>query len=292
MRFILIALTFLIHSKVMASDLYSTNNHNGKSCDYLSTELKKLFRKNTKNPILFFVHGRGKHPEKGLDYLPEFEQRYGLDILMFHWDSWINAISRPEQNAIDAASRLAHCFEEIQEFKDEHPSLFKKRPVHFMAHSMGNIVFKSLIENHQFEAKKFLFESVTLNASDVPYDEHKKWIEKIKLAPNIYITFNSNDAVLIGSKFIDYKDGDFFSGRRLGRSNTSQIDRRELAKNAYYLDFSQLTFGGHQHFLDDGKNSKAPLTSIFQDIFHGAQSFQAEFSRNSKNGILEFTKKK
>lgn len=283
---LLFALLFSI--SIFADDLYISKNANGKSCEELPHLLLKEYKRKTSAPILFFIHGRGKHPEKGLAYLPNLEERYGINVIMFHWDSWINAISRPEQSAQDAAARFAICLDEIERFKTQEPEVFNKRPLLFMSHSMGNIVLKTLVENNLFKSRGSIFESMILNAADVPLDEHKEWIEKISLSKNVFITFNSNDAVLIGSKFIDYKDGDFFSGRRLGRAKSSVLKKREMAKNAKYLDFSDLTFAGHQHFLDDGKNSQLPLTRIFEDILYGKNRFSTLYRLNRENQVYEF----
>ncbi|MFT6068931.1 MAG: hypothetical protein ACJAT2_002959 [Bacteriovoracaceae bacterium] len=225
--------------------------------------------------ILFYVHGRGQHPEKGIDYLPQFEKSYNLKIVMFHWDSWINTITRPERNAVAAGADLNNCLQNLEQYKKEKPEAFKNRKIFYMSHSMGNIVFKSFMENYY--SRNFpddLFAGLILNAPDVESRHHNKWVDKINFSRNIYINFNGDDFTLLGSKAIDYKDFRFFRGYRLGATPRSYI-----SKNATYLDLSSISLGGHEYFLEA---SDHPISQIFRDIFQERGKFNIPYKLNKK----------
>ncbi len=270
-------------------DIYTNSHIEGTSCEALQSILYEEYSKDVSTPVMFYIHGRGKHPEKGINYLPEMEERYGIDVIMFHWESWENMISRPEENAINASEQLKICFQELDAFKLKEPELSAKRPLIFMSHSMGNIVFYALIQRELFTSEhKELFESMTFNAPDVPLRNHKEWMEKINYSSQLYVTMNDDDSILVGSKFIDYKDIKLFGGRRLGRAYSLILPKSYLASNIQYLDFSKLSIGGHQHFLENLGSSNNKLKMIFTDIFYHEGEFEARHSQSKFNGVYKF----
>ena len=146
--------------------------------------------------------------------------------------------------------------------------------VSLLVHSMGNIVFKSMLEDHyQGDFKWNLFSTITLNAADVPMKDHAEWVERIDFGKSTYITYNDDDIVLYGSEKLDLFNDDFemLEGKRLGRNLGKYIKRSEIekAENAIYLDFSRLTFGGHRHFLVKEKRKNHNLIDTFSHLLKG-----------------------
>ncbi len=254
-RIILICLVLLGNTR---ADIFINNDENAYKCSDLNDILQEKL--DLTKDILFFVHGRGKHPEKGLAYIDTVEGNYDLNVIMFHWNSWINSISRPENNAIDSSRELQNCLNQINRYKEVSKT---DKKFFFFSHSMGNIVFKYFLKD-LYEKSTFnneLFKSIILNAPDVESKKHNLWVDKIDFSKNIFITFNLDDSVLIGSKAIDYKDVRPFRGFRLGTRPYSGI-----TKKANYLDFSKLTIGGHEYFrYDKSHNITKILNSIFKN---------------------------
>lgn len=259
---------------MFAADIYFRGNDKGVNCSSEQFEMQLIDQLGDSRPIVFFVHGRGKHPEKGLGYLPEFEDRYGIKVLMFDWPSWINQISRPEKKAVIAGRHLSNCISSFSNFKNKNRKIFEGRKVFLMVHSMGNVVLKSFAENY-LKSRKFekIFYSTILNAPDVPAFKHSTWVDKLfSISKNIYITNNVEDLVLIGSKIVDYKDRKIFRGNRLGASKRNfLIFGKSISKNAKYLDFSLITYGEHEYFLE---SSSSLVPKVYDSIFEGHEKFK------------------
>lgn len=268
--FLVLGLSQTIHA--FESKIYIS----GHKEPYQVNEMQQVFEaiemdKTTKN-IVFYVHGRGKHPEKGIAYLPDLEKRYNIRVIMFSWKSWINFVTRPVASAVTAAKDLDVAFRSIKQFKKKRPSFFKNRNFSFLAHSMGTIVLKSYM-NSLYRKKSYnsqFFDTLTLNAADLALFGHKGWLSKIDFSKNIYSTYNKGDAVLLGSKIIDYTRFSFFSGPRLGKSLKYGFIKAKLASNTLYLNFSKLTKSGHSHHRNEEKN-KTQLNQIFNYILNGAK---------------------
>ena len=266
-----------------SAELYLRGEDQSYGCEQVSEVMDTVLGSDPNKNILFFVHGRGHHPEKGIAYLPQFEDTYDLKIIMFHWDSWINTITRPEKNAVAAGENLSNCLSQFKKYKEQNPSAFAERKTFYMSHSMGNIVFQSFMENH-YKDKSFpkdLFDTVILSAPDVPTRHHKDWVDRIDFSKKIFINFNKDDFTLIGSKLIDYKGLRFFRGHRLGATPLSKV-----SKHANYLDLSNLSFGGHEYFLNKEEH---PTTSIFKDLFNDQDDFSIPYRRHRRRpNILIF----
>lgn len=268
-------LSLLFTSFCYAQNLYVKGDTNPYSCDQFETLLNDTLS-NTNTDIMFFVHGRGRHPEKGLNYMPTFEGNFNLKIVMFDWKSWINEISRPEDNAKDASESLGQCLKKLQDFKLKNIVSFKNRNLFFMIHSMGNIVLENYMEKFYRSNSLLpnLFNAMILNAPDIETDGHSKWLNRVDYAENKYLIYNHDDAVLIGSKAIDYKDLRFGRGTRLGAYIGS-----DLSMSTTYLDISKISLGGHEHFLEDKKHK---ITQIFNSIFHHKAKFNIDYKRDKK----------
>lgn len=225
-----------------------------------------------------FIHGRGKHPEKGIEIMTELEENYGAKTIMFHWPSWKSAIERPVGNAISSAGDLYSFLHELNNYVRHHPFKMFGVKINLVAHSMGNIVFKEMIENfyQAGDFKESLISSLLLNAADVPARDHSNWVDRIDFSKENYITYNDNDIVLFGSEQLDRFDNDYehYEGTRLGRDlNKSMKKSTLLSKNVSYLNISKLTYTGHRHFLVDDKKKNTELKSIFTRMFKGRRPY-------------------
>ncbi len=284
-KIIIILLSIVSSQSLFANTIFTRGDTNGVDCHKLDLKLNRILNESEKD-IIFYVHGRGQHPEKGISYLPDFEDAYNAKVIMFHWKSWINWYSRPEDSAKESGSKLRECLDILNKYKIENKEKFSKRKTFFMAHSMGNIVFKNLMEYHYQKDNwaEDLFNAVIMNAPDVKSKKHNTWVDKIDFTKKRYITINDDDFILIGSKAIDVKDVKIFKGARLGASIHS---KKSISKKTMYMDFSKISLGGHRYFLDKDKN--APIMKIYRYILEIEKDLSVPYYKNRKySNILKF----
>jgi len=261
------------------------------SCENMQENLKPLLVQNPKKNFVFYVHGRGEHPKKALDYLPKFQSEYNVITMMFTWDSWINWYTRPVENALSVAPRLITCLEEFQRFKNQNRALLKNRLSYFILHSMGNIILKEILENYPtMQLDQKLFNSVILNAADVPSKNHNDWLEKLDLAPQVYVTLNDDDIVLAASTFIDFSSE---GTRRLGTRFEDPV-RWDLDAPVkfYYLDFDRLSFFGHRHFFTNESSRERYVTRVYRHMLtRPTEDFPVKYKVSSQypNHLIFYT---
>jgi hypothetical protein len=282
MHFFIFIITFLFSIHLYAGPMFLSEDSHGYSCQEYLEVLKPRLKADLKKPLVFYIHGRGKHPQKGIAYLPRFEKRYNINVLMFHWDSWINAITRPEDSAVQSAPQALLCISKLIEFKEKNGYLFHNRNVYLMSHSMGGIVLKTLLEKYEYGLfPKNSFDAVILNAPDVPASNHDWWIDKaFDFTSKVFVTLNGDDLILFGSRLIDIKDFKLFKGNRLGASTSNfLLFGNSLSRDVTYLDFSYLTFGGHRYFIPKKKSSdrREPIEEIYEELFKNGDKFKVPF---------------
>ena len=145
-RLFCVLYSLLILNEIYANELFILGQPNLFACENMQKNLKQLLEQNPRQNFVFYVHGRGKHPQKALNYLPQFQTAYNVVTMMFTWDSWSTWLTRPVDNALEMAPRLITCLEEFQKFKNQNSALFKNRFAYLVLHSMGNIILKEILE--------------------------------------------------------------------------------------------------------------------------------------------------
>ena len=208
----------------------------------------------TDRPLIVFIHGRGKHPEKafgddpetGLDILVQMRTRYSAEVLMVHWPSWLDVMGYPSLNAREAGPHLQLLFERLYHFRDTGGAA-GTRPLTLFVHSMGNQLLSSYMEDYPGNAhgRQPLFETLILNAPDVDLEDHGQWVERIDFVGRIFILLNTDkDRLLQLSSYLWQKP-------RLGRQLHHADHRPEpLAKNADYVDLVHLGVN-HDYFYGE-----------------------------------------
>ena len=111
-----------------------------------------------------------------------------------------------------------------------------------LVHSMGNIVFKEMIDKHwDNDAYPGVFiTKLILNSADVQREHHQQWIEKVSIADEIFSTTTRHDFVLGSVELMLYKP-------MLGQGFNSDEPSASFASNAHYLDFSNVS-SSHRKF--------------------------------------------
>ena len=215
--------------------------------------------------IIFFIHGRGKHPKKALDkIIPHLQKDYGASVVMFHWfPSFNGPLSRPEKPARNAASDLKKVLHKYKKYKEKNNITIKAT---LLAHSMGNIVLEEYFKNHHTAGAlgQELFDTVILNAADVDRDGHHDWVQKIDFTKNLYITRNKKDSILgLSAKSV--------GKGRLGQKWTTMFKSKEklgFAKNAIYLNFSK-TGVNHRYYIFGGQKGNRLLHEFYGLVLNG-----------------------
>lgn len=288
-KILLLTLSILFCISSFAETALYTSSGNKYEITDLENAMDELFDGPGRTSYInIFVHGRGKHPQKGLEMLPEIEKRHGVRTLMFHWPSWESMLERPIDSAIESAKDLNTFLVEYNAYVRRHPIKMFGVKSSLLVHSMGNIVFKSMMENHyNGDFKWNLFSTLILNAADVPMKRHAEWVDLINFSKSTFITFNDDDMVLYGSEQLDRFNDDYkhLEGPRLGRNLEKYLKKKRVdtASDAIYLNFSKLTFGGHRHYLVKDKKKNKILKKTFTNLLRGKKPGLA-----SKNGVYKF----
>jgi hypothetical protein len=274
-------------------DLYLVGEEKLISCEQMEDVLISLINNNPEKNIVFYVHGRGKYPERVRSYVPHFEESYNIKVIGFIWKAWNHWYKRPYHSAIKTAPRLLKCLNEFQKFKLKNIELFAGKHVTFLVHSMGNVIMKEILQNYDMSnLRNDLFDQVILNAADVPRKNHKDWLKNLHLSPKIFITINNDDPVLASSALSDFSNE---GGRRLGaKVKDPFVPARDAITQVSYLDIDNLSYIGHRHFADViGKDKVRKIEKLFNYLFNNELGdFPIKYKRSKKfNNYLIFTRK-
>jgi esterase/lipase superfamily enzyme len=247
----------------------------GRSIEEISTALDEAHAKSTAgDPIVFFVHGRGKEPNKSLRgatwvkglAVYKIELGYSQRVLMFNWDSkfpglaWRNR-KLPLEGALQATEAIRRTVNAINAYYVTRPTL--KRPV-LLAHSMGSIVLQRLIEADGWPKANAVFSSVLFSQPDADDVGHSPWVSRLAAIEKVFITFNRDDKVLLKST-----DERSEKTHALGLGTTEP-----LAPNATYIDLSNMVYSGerdddHEVFGKGAMNGQIYVCGFFQELLKG-----------------------
>jgi len=250
----------------------------GLNRSFIISESEKIFDRifsptNNQN-VVFLIHGRGKDFEEEFDssMIPYTEMSSNTRFIIISWLSWGEARIRPYQHAANAAPGLYDFLLAFNEYKSRKPDTVGDRNITLLAHSMGNIPLKILLE--ELYAKQVLqrglLSSVILSSADVPIAGHREWVEKIDFADKIHIIQNQRDLILSLSALID-KDTPGGEGPKLGRGfdSTTYTHIEDLANNAHYLDVTRSASIDHRTFNMSSYPMDANATRLFKLLLNG-----------------------
>ncbi len=263
-------------------------------------------------PVILFVHGRGKEPNKSLRQkggmfvegraVHKLEDGYKANVLMFNWDSERGAgfknRSRPLSNMPAASQALTRVLEGIKEYRKNKP---QSHPISLIVHSMGNIVIETLVKNRggwiDNEGQP-LFSNIVFSASDADNSGHAAWVEKISAVENVYVTINADDKILKKSN----------DQRRSGAAALGLKSGNRLANGAIYLDVTKMGSSRgtatkrHELFNKPGMHDQVYLCRFFQQALTGqsvmlntqnaievisGQRYKLKFERDGSNGCFK-----
>jgi len=134
--------------------------------------------------------------------------------------------------------------------------------INFMAHSMGNYLYKNLLKSTSTEATRPLFDNVIMAAPDVNNEDHASWLDRIQCRCRVYVCINENDYALSASRM---KAGE----EQLAR--LGHVTYGLTARRATYVDFTHAAGIGnaHTYFKDDPALNNGNVQAFFRNAFNG-----------------------
>src|SRR5690606_39609418 len=111
----------------------------------------------------------------------------------------------------------------------------------------------------------------------VPHKKHKKWLDKIEFAENIFVLYNHKDYTLGGAYFMSKKHQ---LGRRLNKP---------ISKKAAYINFHVLAEKKHSNFLNlKGYSPQQPSAiQFYQQSLHGEKPDLSDTSLFRKSSFRD-----
>jgi esterase/lipase superfamily enzyme len=238
---------------------------------YLQTQ--EQMRKNKTNGI-FFVHGFNTDFLGALEGGYRLQQLYNLEVLVFSWPSngggglgGVSSYKDDQRDARLSVSALDRCFEKLALYLQKHIATHCGQKLTLAMHSMGNYLFKSLLQSSIYQGETLLFDNIVLLSADVNNKDHAEWADRIKYRNRLFITINETDFALAASRA---KGGDQQQAR-LGH-----WIKDLTSVNAVYLNFTDAPSVGnaHNYFSDDGPLKNPKVKEVFRLALNGGRSEQ------------------
>lgn len=225
-------------------------------------------------PVVVFVHGRGKEPNKSLRGATfakgmavwKLELGYDCSVVMFNWDSAFPGIlfhdrSRALANTVDGGRRLTKFLGELARFELSRPTMAKPA---LLAHSMGSIVLQHAVQGPAWPTGASLFSQVVLSEPDADDVDHKEWLGVLGAREKVFSTQNADDKVLRQST-----DKRPPGAHALGLGTTEP-----LAPNVKYIDLTSMGALGaadddHEVFGKGAMNRQVNVCAFFEQALLG-----------------------
>jgi len=268
----------------------------------VAAEVFRAARKQKRN-VLFFVHGFNNNMQAVLERAVNLEKRFGLQVIPFSWPANGGGISgalsyksdkrdaKASVGALDRAlakvrgylrlftdSTRESCWTKAtKEFPDNlelrdarYAELLEKScpfTVNFMAHSMGNYLYKHLLMSTASEGTELCFDNVILVAADANNKDHEIWVDRIECRVRTYVTINENDTALAASRAKSGQDQLARLGHYLGNLGS---------RRAHYINVTDASWvrTSHAYFEGMALKNKA-LEQFFNDALNGKRAENA-----------------
>lgn len=226
-------------------------------------------------PVVLFVHGRGKEPNKSLrgatftegKAVHKIERGYGVSVLMFNWDSAFPGLQfldreRPLAHTAAGASAFCRALHALSQFEASRPDAAKPS---LLVHSMGSVVVQKSLVDGKWPPVGPLFRSVLLSQPDADDIGHAEWLEMLALRERTYVTWNRDDHVLRRST----------DARPPGAHALGLGTSEPLASHATYVDLSRMGAMGtkdedHEVFGKGAMNGQLNVCAFFSQALTGS----------------------
>jgi esterase/lipase superfamily enzyme len=254
-----------------ATPLYSSDAKAWQT-DQFATAINVLLE--TNQPLVLFVHGRGKEPEKSLlggtftkgMAVLKIERGYGTKVLMFNWDSAFNGFNVfdrevPLSHTEAGAQALGRVLSQVAEFWSAVPGA---RKMALLVHSMGSIVVQKAVQKGYWPEQPGLFSRVIFSQPDADDTGHAEWLDVLAQKESVFVTLNEDDHVLRRST----------DARPTGSHALGLGTDEPLARNAKYVDLTCMGQLGqkdedHEVFAKAAMNGQVHVCEFFAHALTG-----------------------
>jgi len=182
--------------------------------------------------LLFFVHGFNNNLEDILNRAERFEKNFGVEVVAFSWPAngggvrgvvsylsdkrdaraSVGALDRTLKKMSDLLLQInrVHGMKIMAEAERLFPGDAEQRDdyiarknhercpfkISMILHSMGNYLYKKMLQSSASEGNQLLFDNVILASADTNNKNHREWVDRIKCRNRVYITINERDQAL------------------------------------------------------------------------------------------------
>lgn len=248
--------------------------------------------------LLLFVHGFNNDMEAIVERAFELRRLYNVEVLAFSWPAnggglrGVTSYKSDKRDARASAGALDRVLEKMRaylsEFRQKNLRQLRAKleegrhgdnserveqllarqalrdcpfKISLMCHSMGNYVFKTLLQSSVYNGRELLFDNVVLAAADTNNPGHQDWVDRIRVRNRVYVTINEDDSALRVSRL---KGGEEQLAR-LGHYPYNLHSRQTV-----YVDFSDASKVGDSHAYFEGKaTGNARVKRFFARALHG-----------------------
>lgn len=248
--------------------------------------------------LVFFVHGFNNDVEAVLDRAEVFERLYGVEVLAFTWPAngggvhGVISYKSDKRDAQASVGALDRCFGKLNQYLQEihaenckaiEAEATRRFPddaarwdefftraaarecpfkVSMVLHSMGNFVYRHVLNSSAYRGDLLLFDNVVMAAADVNNDGHWEWIDRVQCRSRLFVTINEHDAALSASRL------------KMGEEQKARLGhyRYELkSKRAVYVDFTDQPYvlDSHAYFEGKAAEKNAAVRRFFQSALNG-----------------------
>lgn len=212
-----------------------------------------------------YTEGMGKIFTAELNRGMMMTSQYGVNVIMLDYPS-ITSTKKTSGNYLFSIKNARHAYKDHVPVLEEIKSLRQKGKMgkgnlSLFFHSMGNYLMQQTVKKGKLtnlNDTKWV-NNVILNAACVPQHNHRKWLNQINFAHNIYVLYNPEDKTLKWPEIINKK-------KQLGRTLKNPVSSK-----AHYINFNKLVGDGHSYFLVlRGRTTVHPTVKKYYDtILHG-----------------------
>jgi len=136
--------------------------------------------------------------------------------------------------------------------------------INLVLHSMGNYLFKCLVQPSIYHGQELIFDNVVLVAADTNSDDHAAWVSKIPARKRVFVTINEDDFALKASRM------------KMGEHQKARLGHYlfELnAGNAIYVNFTNAKKVGKIHGYFEGEPITNPkVKTFFKHALNGSEA--------------------
>ena len=223
------------------------------------------------NNWVLFVHGDAKTFEQAVKRGFKIQNLHNVNVIVFSWsskDPEINGLRNlytSQANVIESMAHFNSLICSMKQLRRDYPEFWQNHNLTLFLHSLGNYYLEKMVELNWLPARPFIiFDNIIINAAAVNQKKHKKWVEELKCAKNIYVISNRHDVNLKGARIFTP------AGRQLGEDV-----RLPLAGNADYINFSRSvgfrfpTHDTHTYFINSIPQKSNNIRNFYTEILNG-----------------------